>query len=89
MRENTDQNNSEYGHFKEFQKAIMKRSKLGNILLKHRTDTNKKTTAPKEISVKNSSKTLRNLILKILTPKKLLITEVSGGLSYHYLRKIY
>ena len=39
---------------KELQRAIMKRSKLRNKFLKHRTDTNKKkTTAPKEISIKN------------------------------------
>ena len=39
---------------KELHKAIMKRSRLRNIFLKHRTDTNKKTTAPKEISIKSS-----------------------------------
>ena len=39
---------------KELQKTIMKRSRLRNKFLKHRTDTNKKTTASKEISVKNS-----------------------------------
>ena len=74
---------------KECHKAIMKRLRLRNKFLKHRTDTNKKTTAPKEISVKNSKKRLRNLILKTLTLKKLRITEVSGGLSYHYLPKIH
>ena len=35
---------------KELHTAIMKRSR--NIFLQHRTDTNKKTIAPKEISVK-------------------------------------
>ena len=39
---------------KELHKAIVKRLRLRNIFLKYRTDTNKKTTAPKEISVKNS-----------------------------------
>ena len=39
---------------KELHKAIMKRSRLRNIFLKHRTRTNKKITAPKESSVKNS-----------------------------------
>ena len=73
----------------ELHKVIMKRSRLRNIFLKHGTDTNKKTAAPEEISVKNSCKTLTNLILKILTLKELLITEVSGGLSYHYLPKIH
>ena len=34
---------------KELHKAIMKRSKLKNIFLKHQTDTNKKTTVPKKI----------------------------------------
>ena len=34
---------------KELHKAIMKRSKLKNIFLKHQTDTNKKATAPKKI----------------------------------------
>ena len=56
---------------KEHHKAIMKRSRLRNKILKHRTDTNKKTTAPKEISAKNSWKTLTHLILKILTLKNL------------------
>ena len=32
----------------------MKRSRLRNKFLKHRTDTNKQTTALKEISAKNS-----------------------------------
>ena len=74
---------------KELHKAIMKRSRLRDISLKHWTDTNKKTTALKEISVKNVWKALRNLILKILTLKKLLITEVSGGLPHAYLPKIH
>ena len=74
---------------KELQKTIMKRSRLRNKFLKHRTDTNKKTTVSKEISVKNSWKTLKSLILKILTLKQLLITEVSGGLYYHFLPKIH
>ena len=39
---------------KELHKAIMKRSRLRNISLKYRTDTNKKTIAPKETVVKNS-----------------------------------
>ena len=51
---------------KELDKAIIKRSKLRYIFLKPRKDTNKKTTAPKEISVKNSRKTLRNLGTKKL-----------------------
>ena len=33
---------------KELPKAIMMRSRLKNIFLKHRTDTNKKTTHPKK-----------------------------------------
>ena len=39
---------------KELHKAFVKRLRLRNIFLKYRTDTNKKTTAPKEISLKNS-----------------------------------
>ena len=70
-------------------KVIMKRSRLRNTFLKHWTDTNKKTTILKDTSVKNSWKALRNLILKILTQKKLLITDVSGGHFYHYLPKIH
>ena len=35
-------------------KVIMKRSRLRNTFLKHGTDTNKKTTTPKDTSVKNS-----------------------------------
>ena len=38
---------------KEFHKTIMKGSGLRNMSLKHRTDTNKKTTAPTEISLKS------------------------------------
>ena len=41
----------------------------------------KKVTTLKDIFVKNFWKTLRNHILKVLTLKKPLITEVSGGLS--------
>ena len=67
----------------------MKRSRLRNIFLKHRTYNNKKCTAPKEVSVKNTRKTLRNLILKILILKKLLIAEVSERLPNHYLPKIH
>ena len=71
---------------KKLHKGIMKRSRLGNIFQKHQTDYYRKNYNTKEISVKNflkiSVKTLRNLILKILTLKQLLITDVSGGLSY-------
>ena len=66
----------------------MRRLRLRNKFLEHRSDTNKKTTVPKEISAK-TFETLRNLILKILKLKKLLITEVSGELPYHYLPNIH
>ena len=55
---------------KELHKAILRRLRLRNIFPKHRPDTNKNTTAPKEISVKYYWKTLRTFILKILTLKK-------------------
>ena len=75
---------------RELHKAIMNRLRLRNIFLKYWTNTKKKKArAPKEIFVKNSWKTLKNLILKILTLKKLLIAEVCGGLSNHYLPKIH
>ena len=71
---------------KELHKAIMKRSRLGNIFQKHQTDYyRKKLQHQRNLCrklLKISVKTLRNLILKILTLKQLLITDVSGGLSY-------
>ena len=45
-----------------FMSKRLSQSHIRNISLKqHRTDTNKKTTSPKEISVKNSEKTLLKL----------------------------
>ena len=64
---------------KELHKAIMKRSRLRNKFLKHRTDTNKKNYSTQRDLCKKTYKTLRNLILKILKLKKLLMTEVSRG----------
>ena len=64
---------------KKLHKAILKRSRLRNKFLKHRTDTNKKNYSTQRDLCKKTYKTLRNLILKILKLKKLLMTEVSRG----------
>ena len=39
---------------KELHEAIMKRSRLRNVFLKHSTNTNKEPTAPNEISAERS-----------------------------------
>ena len=62
---------------KELHKAIMKISRLRNRFLNIEPILTKKTTAPKK-----SHFELKNLILKILTRKKLLIAGVFGRLSY-------
>ena len=59
---------------KELEKLIMKRSRLTNIFLKHRTNINqKKTTAPKEISVKSieNHKITKNSYFENLDTKKI------------------
>ena len=71
---------------KELHKAIMKRSILRNKFLKHRTNTNKKTTAPRHFCKKRLKNTSK-FTLKILTLKKIPTKEVSGRLSHNYLHK--
>ena len=56
---------------KELHKAILKRSILRNISLKHRADTNKKTTALKEVPVKNTKNPyFENLDTKNITDNR-------------------
>ena len=75
---------------KELYKTIMKISRLRNIFLEYPTDTNKKSYSTQRNLCK---KLLRNTMKSYFenletTKKKILITEVSGGL-FHYLPKIY
>ena len=74
---------------KELCKAILKRSRLRDIFLKHRTDTNNKNYSTQINLCKKLLESLRNVILEIVTLYKLMLTEISGGLCYHYLPKIY
>ena len=69
---------------KELHKVIMKRSRLRNIFLKHKTDTDKKNYSTQRNLCK---KTLEQNTKKIL--KKLLITQIFEELSYRYLPKIH
>ena len=62
---------------KELQKAMMKRSRLRNIFLKHRTDTNNKDYSTQRNLCKKLLKNTMKSYFENLDAKKLLITEVS------------
>ena len=73
---------------KELHKAIIKRLRLRNIFLKHRSNTNKKNYSTLRNLCKKLLRNTKKSYFKILT-QKLLKTEVSGGLSYRFLPKIH
>ena len=74
---------------KELHEAIMKISRLRYKFLKLTTDTNKRNNSKQRKLCKKILKNTKKSYLKILTLKKLLIIEVSAGLSHHYLPKIH
>ena len=70
---------------KELHKAIMKRSRLRNKFLKHRTDTNEKNYSTQRNLRRRLLKNTKKSYFENLDTKKILLTEVSGGLPHHYL----
>ena len=73
---------------KELQKTMMTRSRLRNIFLKHRTDTNNKDYSTQRNLCKKLLKNTMKSYFENLDAKILPITEVSRGLSYHLVKKL-
>ena len=74
---------------KELRKAIMEKRRLRNIFLKHRTDTNKLNYNTQRNICTKLLKDTKKSYSENLDTKKLLITEFSGELLYHYLPNIH
>ena len=74
---------------KELRKAIMKKRRLRNIFLKHRIDTNKLNYNTQRNICTKLLKDTKKSYSENLDTKKLLITEFSGELLYHYLPNIH
>ena len=70
---------------KELYKTIMKISRLRNIFLEYTTDTNKKSyNTQRNLCKKLLRNTMKSYFENLETiKKKMMITEVSGGLFYY------